>query len=85
MVRGQQEAFEGPVLERSHEDSQQFTFDRNVELKRENFDPETPKFPSGIKLTFIFVALCLTVFLVALVCIEYLLLLYLFGKAIEYS
>ncbi|EAU32257.1 predicted protein [Aspergillus terreus NIH2624] len=29
-------------------------------------DPVTPEYPSGIKLTFIFVALCLTVFLVAL-------------------
>lgn len=83
MVHGQQEAFEGPVLKRSHEDSQQLTSDIDVELKRENFGPETPKSSSGIKLIFIFVALCLTVFLVALVCIEYLLLLYLFGKAIE--
>jgi hypothetical protein len=30
-------------------------------------DPVTPEYPSGLRLTFIFVALCLTVFLVALV------------------
>ncbi|KAJ6009432.1 hypothetical protein N7522_004448 [Penicillium canescens] len=66
MVRGHDDAFEGPGVERSHEDSQQLTSDKNVERMRETFGPGTPKYPSGIKLTFIFVALCLTVFLVAL-------------------
>ncbi|KAJ5590709.1 hypothetical protein N7450_004681 [Penicillium hetheringtonii] len=66
MVRGHHEAFDGHVLEKSHENSQQLTSNKNVEHVRDTFIPEPPKYPSGIKLTFFFVALCLTVFLVAL-------------------
>ncbi|OQE01714.1 hypothetical protein PENVUL_c041G08133 [Penicillium vulpinum] len=66
MVRGHDDAFEGPGVKRSQEDSQQLTSDKNVERMRETSGPGTPKYPSDIKLTFIFVALCLTVFLVAL-------------------
>lgn len=73
MVRGHDDAFEGPGVKRSQEDSQQLTSDKNVERMRETSGPGTPKYPSDIKLTFIFVALCLTVFLVALVCSAYLL------------
>lgn len=81
MVRGHHEAFDGHVLEKSHENSQQLTSNKNVEHVRDSFIPEPPKYPSGIKLTFFFVALCLTVFLVALVCSEYILLPYLLEKA----
>lgn len=34
---------------------------------REELEPKSPDYPAGLRLVFIFVALCLTVFLVALV------------------
>ena len=79
------EAVEGPVMERSHEDNQQLTSDMNVEKISESSDEIKQQYPSGIKLTFIFVALCLTVFLVALVCAAYLPHLYLFDKTLQNS
>lgn len=71
MERMHDDALERPGVERSLEDSQQITYDKNTERLRDSLGPGSSKYPSGIKLTFIFVALCLTVFLVALVCVAY--------------
>lgn len=67
MVRGHHGELEEPGLKRSPENSQKTTYGKNADQMGESLDPGTPKYPSGVKLTFIFVALCLTVFLVALV------------------
>lgn len=71
MARTHADTSEGPEVEMSNKNSEQFTSDKKVERAEKTFDSETPTYPSGVKLTFIFVALCLTVFLVALVRASY--------------
>lgn len=53
----------------SHEARQQVVNCDFGEYPRADLASESPVYPSGLKLVFIFVALCLTVFLVALVSI----------------
>ena len=55
-------------LKKPQENSYQATCSNTVDQLNEPLDSGSPTYPSGIKLAFIFVALCLTVFLVALVC-----------------
>ncbi|OQE40846.1 hypothetical protein PENCOP_c005G03415 [Penicillium coprophilum] len=57
---------EAPLKELSHEDSQYATGDTGVDAPNEEVDLERSKYPSGLKLALVFLALCLTVFLVAL-------------------
>ena len=55
-------------LEKSQKNSDQAICSNTVDQLNVPLDSGSPNYPSGIKLAFIFVALCLTVFLVALVC-----------------
>lgn len=67
MVHGHHGELEELGMEKSPEDSQETTYGNNAGQMGESLDPGTPKYVTGVKLTVIFVALCLTVFLVALV------------------
>lgn len=67
MARQLHDALESS-LEKSHKNSYQFTGRNTTNQLNESIDSGDPNYPSGIKLALIFVALCLTVFLVALVC-----------------
>ncbi|BCS17174.1 MDR family MFS transporter [Aspergillus puulaauensis] len=61
---GHDETLQPP--DRLHEYSQQATCSDNADRLNEPLDSDSPKYPSGVELAFIFIALCLTVFLVAL-------------------
>ncbi|PLB38198.1 MDR family MFS transporter [Aspergillus candidus] len=65
MARQLHDALESS-LEKSHKNSYQFTGRNTTNQLNESIDSGDPNYPSGIKLALIFVALCLTVFLVAL-------------------
>jgi hypothetical protein len=70
MAQEQCDAPEAQGISRSHGVSQQAINYDFLESPREGLESENPVYPSGMKLVFIFVALCLTVFLVALVSIQ---------------
>lgn len=67
MAQEHHDALELPSSEKPQNDSDQATGSNNAEQLEEQLESDSPEYPSGMKLTFIFVALCLTVFLVALV------------------
>ncbi|KAB8069154.1 MFS transporter [Aspergillus leporis] len=53
-------------MDNSHEDSQHATSNKILDQPNNELDSKSSTYPSGLKLALVFVALCLTVFLVAL-------------------